>query len=195
MNELERITRRYAAELVEVVGPDKDVPAPDVNTTPQVMAWFMDTYSMHVRQNHARRRYRQAARNRRFARTRRSHRPRRDDLRARRNGEMGIAAETRERRHSRFRQRRHVCRKTFRRARLQGRRHLGRHRARTTTRTASTSSSAMEHVAKNHNLDGFKGGDKITNAELLASRVRRSRAGGTRKSLHRRKCARKSKPS
>jgi glutamate dehydrogenase (NAD(P)+) len=51
MNELERITRRYAAELVEVVGPDKDVPAPDVNTTPQVMAWFMDTYSMHVRQN------------------------------------------------------------------------------------------------------------------------------------------------
>jgi glutamate dehydrogenase (NAD(P)+) len=50
-NELERITRRYAAELVEVVGPDKDVPAPDVNTTPQVMAWFMDTYSMHVRQN------------------------------------------------------------------------------------------------------------------------------------------------
>src|SRR5271154_4025847 len=51
MNEVERITRRYAAELVEVVGPDKDVPAPDVNTTPQIMAWFMDTYSMHVRQN------------------------------------------------------------------------------------------------------------------------------------------------
>jgi glutamate dehydrogenase (NAD(P)+) len=50
-SELERITRRYAAELVEVVGPDKDVPAPDVNTTPQVMAWFMDTYSMHVRMN------------------------------------------------------------------------------------------------------------------------------------------------
>jgi glutamate dehydrogenase (NAD(P)+) len=49
--ELERVTRRYAAELVEVVGPDKDVPAPDVGTTPQVMAWFMDTYSMHVRQH------------------------------------------------------------------------------------------------------------------------------------------------
>ncbi|MFN2448470.1 MAG: Glu/Leu/Phe/Val dehydrogenase [Candidatus Baltobacteraceae bacterium] len=47
--ELERITRRYAAELVEVVGPDKDVPAPDVNTNPQTMAWFMDTYSMHMR--------------------------------------------------------------------------------------------------------------------------------------------------
>jgi len=49
--ELERITRRYAAELVEVVGPDKDVPAPDVGTTPQIMAWFMDTYSMHVREH------------------------------------------------------------------------------------------------------------------------------------------------
>jgi glutamate dehydrogenase (NAD(P)+) len=49
--ELERVTRRYAAELVEVVGPDKDVPAPDVGTTPEIMAWFMDTYSMHVRQH------------------------------------------------------------------------------------------------------------------------------------------------
>ena len=48
--ELERITRRYAAELVEVIGPNKDVPAPDVGTTPQIMAWFMDTYSMHVRE-------------------------------------------------------------------------------------------------------------------------------------------------
>src|SRR5271165_4313406 len=51
LGELERITRRYAAELVEVVGPDKDVPAPDVGTTPQIMAWFMDTYSMHIRQH------------------------------------------------------------------------------------------------------------------------------------------------
>ncbi|MBV8369000.1 MAG: Glu/Leu/Phe/Val dehydrogenase [Candidatus Eremiobacteraeota bacterium] len=51
ISEIERITRRYAAELVEVIGPDKDVPAPDVNTTPQHMAWIMDTYSMHVRQN------------------------------------------------------------------------------------------------------------------------------------------------
>ena len=49
VGELERITRRYAAELVEVVGPDKDVPAPDVGTTAQTMAWFMDTYSMHMR--------------------------------------------------------------------------------------------------------------------------------------------------
>src|SRR5579862_9417473 len=48
--ELERITRRYTAELFEFIGPEKDVPAPDVNTNDQTMAWIMDTYSMHARQ-------------------------------------------------------------------------------------------------------------------------------------------------
>ena len=48
--ELERMTRRYTAELVEFIGPEKDVPAPDVNTDEQIMAWMMDTYSMHMRQ-------------------------------------------------------------------------------------------------------------------------------------------------
>jgi glutamate dehydrogenase (NAD(P)+) len=46
--ELEALTRRYVAEIVDAIGPDKDVPAPDVNTNDQVMAWVMDTYSMHV---------------------------------------------------------------------------------------------------------------------------------------------------
>jgi len=50
MGELERITRRYTAELVEFIGPEKDVPAPDTNTNEQIMAWMMDTYSMHMRQ-------------------------------------------------------------------------------------------------------------------------------------------------
>jgi glutamate dehydrogenase (NAD(P)+) len=48
--ELERMTRRYTAELVEFIGPEKDVPAPDMNTNEQVMAWMMDTFSMHMRQ-------------------------------------------------------------------------------------------------------------------------------------------------
>src|SRR5579864_6938531 len=48
-NELERLTRRYAADIIEVIGPDKDVPAPDVGTNPQTMAWIMDTVSMHNR--------------------------------------------------------------------------------------------------------------------------------------------------
>jgi glutamate dehydrogenase (NAD(P)+) len=46
--ELEALTRRYTAEIIDAVGPDKDVPAPDVNTNEQVMAWIMDTYSMHA---------------------------------------------------------------------------------------------------------------------------------------------------
>jgi len=46
--EIEALTRRYTAEIVDLIGPEKDIPAPDVNTNEQVMAWFMDTYSMHV---------------------------------------------------------------------------------------------------------------------------------------------------
>ncbi|HKD45518.1 MAG TPA: Glu/Leu/Phe/Val dehydrogenase, partial [Candidatus Angelobacter sp.] len=50
LSELEKLTRRYTAELIEFLGPEKDVPAPDVNTNEQTMAWMMDTYSMHMRQ-------------------------------------------------------------------------------------------------------------------------------------------------
>ncbi len=46
--ELERLTRRYTASIISTLGPDSDVPAPDVNTNERVMAWVMDTYSMHV---------------------------------------------------------------------------------------------------------------------------------------------------
>jgi len=47
--ELEKLTRRYTASLMDVLGPDRDVPAPDVNTDERIMAWIMDTYSMHAR--------------------------------------------------------------------------------------------------------------------------------------------------
>ncbi|MEK7405909.1 MAG: Glu/Leu/Phe/Val dehydrogenase [Acidobacteriota bacterium] len=50
LSELERITRRYTAELIPMIGPESDVAAPDMNTNEQVMAWMMDTYSMHMRQ-------------------------------------------------------------------------------------------------------------------------------------------------
>ncbi len=46
--ELERLTRRYATEISILIGPDSDIPAPDMNTNPQVMGWIMDTYSMHA---------------------------------------------------------------------------------------------------------------------------------------------------
>lgn len=49
VGEIERMTRRYTAELIDFIGPDKDVPAPDMNTNEQTMAWIMDTYSMHSR--------------------------------------------------------------------------------------------------------------------------------------------------
>src|SRR6188768_391247 len=49
LGELERMTRRYTSELLDFIGPDKDVPAPDMNTGEQTMAWIMDTYSMHMR--------------------------------------------------------------------------------------------------------------------------------------------------
>jgi glutamate dehydrogenase (NAD(P)+) len=47
--ELEKLTRRYTAEIFDFIGPERDVPAPDVNTNEQTMAWIMDTYSMHAR--------------------------------------------------------------------------------------------------------------------------------------------------
>src|SRR5215510_12359286 len=46
--ELERLTRRYASELIPLISPHSDIPAPDMGTNPQVMAWIMDTYSMTV---------------------------------------------------------------------------------------------------------------------------------------------------
>jgi glutamate dehydrogenase (NAD(P)+) len=49
ISELERLTRRYTASLIELFGPESDIPAPDVNTNERVMAWIMDTYSMHKR--------------------------------------------------------------------------------------------------------------------------------------------------
>jgi glutamate dehydrogenase (NAD(P)+) len=47
-NELQNLTRRYTADISIMIGPNKDIPAPDVNTNPQIMAWLMDTYSMNV---------------------------------------------------------------------------------------------------------------------------------------------------
>jgi len=48
LGEMERITRRYISEIGIIIGPEKDILAPDVNTNPQTMAWIMDTYSMNV---------------------------------------------------------------------------------------------------------------------------------------------------
>jgi glutamate dehydrogenase (NAD(P)+) len=49
-SELEKITRRYVSRILDIIGPDRDIPAPDVNTSSKVMAWFCDTFIMHTRQ-------------------------------------------------------------------------------------------------------------------------------------------------
>ncbi|MEO6835295.1 MAG: Glu/Leu/Phe/Val dehydrogenase [Candidatus Tumulicola sp.] len=168
MNEIERITRRYAAELVEVVGPDKDVPAPDVNTTPQIMAWFMDTYSMHVRQNQpgvvtgkpleiggSRGRVEATGRGVTICAL--------DQM-----SEVGLRPEDAT-------------------VAIQGFGNVGRYAAKLFEERGCKVvgisdvtgayynengiyvTGAMAHVAGHGTLEGFKGGDKITNAELLAS--------------------------
>jgi glutamate dehydrogenase (NAD(P)+) len=166
MNEVERITRRYAAELVEVVGPDKDVPAPDVNTTPQIMAWFMDTYSMHVRQNTpgvvtgkpleiggSRGRVEATGRGVTICAL--------DEM-----NELGLAPEATS-------------------VAIQGFGNVGMYAAKLFAERGCKIvgisdvtgayyneegiyvGAAQEHVAKHHSLEGFKGGEKISNDELL----------------------------
>lgn len=50
--EMEKLTRRYVTRILPIIGPDRDIPAPDVNTSAQVMAWFYDTYAMHTHVGH-----------------------------------------------------------------------------------------------------------------------------------------------
>ena len=73
--ELERMTRRYTSEIGIIIGPQRDIPAPDVNTNPQIMAWMMDTYSMNTGRHRCR--HRQAGRPGRQPGAREGHRPRR----------------------------------------------------------------------------------------------------------------------
>ena len=78
--ELERLTRRYAFSIAPMIGPDRDIPAPDINTDTQVMSWIMDTVSMLSGHNTPGVGDRQAARHRRHARPRRRDVARRHDL-------------------------------------------------------------------------------------------------------------------
>ena len=77
LKELERMTRRYTSEIGIIIGPQRDIPAPDVNTNGQIMAWMMDTYSMNTGAHRDRRRHRQADPPRRLARPRQGDRARR----------------------------------------------------------------------------------------------------------------------
>ncbi len=101
MQELENLTRRFTSEIAIIIGPEKDIPAPDVYTTPQIMAWIMDTFSMQHGLLDSRRRHRKADLDRRIARARQGDRARLP-VRGRRSD--GDAAENRSKaRASRFR--------------------------------------------------------------------------------------------
>ena len=76
LKELEHLTRRFFTEIEVLIGPERDIPAPDVNTNAQVMAWFMDTYSMHVGLHGPGRRDRQADQPRRLRGPQRGDGPR-----------------------------------------------------------------------------------------------------------------------
>jgi hypothetical protein len=75
--ELERLSRAYIQAFARIIGPDRDIPAPDVYTNSMIMGWMADEYSQIVGRHDARGHHRQADRARRFARPRRRDRPRR----------------------------------------------------------------------------------------------------------------------
>src|ERR1700758_3239637 len=123
--EIERITRRYTAELSEWFGPERDVPAPDIGTNAQTMAWVVDHLPNASPQSHSRRRHRQAARTRRLARPHRSYRPRFDDLLRQSRSETRDAASRRSRHHSGLWQRRLAGRRPDAQSGLQNHRRCG----------------------------------------------------------------------
>ena len=125
LKELEGLTRRYATEISILIGPEKDIPAPDVNTNAQTMAWIMDTYSMHNGLHGPRRRHRQADRARRLRGPQRGHRPRRRLLHRRgRRATSGLTSRTATRRRPGLRQRRLDRRQAHPRRGLHGRRRV-----------------------------------------------------------------------
>ena len=128
LKELERMTRRYTSEIGIIIGPQRDIPAPDVNTNGQIMAWMMDTYSMNTGTHRDRRRHRQAAPPRRLARPRQGDRARRVRHRPRGGAPHRPAARRRARRGAGHGQRRRLGGRAVRAGRREDRRHAGPHR-------------------------------------------------------------------
>ena len=166
--ELEALTRRYTAEIIDAIGPEKDVPAPDVNTNEQIMAWFMDTYSMHVGPHLDGGRHRQAGRDGRLARAARSDRPRRDDHHARIGPASRLRSQGRAHRRAGLRQRRLGRRRPADRtwARRSSRSPTGRRAS--TTPTGSTSRSCSRYNAGAPDAStASPAREPITNTELF----------------------------
>ena len=183
--ELEALTRRYVAEIIDAIGPEKDVPAPDVNTNEQIMAWVMDTYSMHVGHTDDGGRHRQAGRDGRLARPPRGDRPRRDDRHAR--SRPSTSAST-------SRAPRSPCRASATSARSRRDLLVEDRRARSspspTGRAASTTPSGLDipklldYAQQHKTVDGFPGGEPLDQRAAVRARRRRPDPGGARKPDH-----------
>ena len=154
LGELERLTRRYTFEIRPLLGPDRDVPAPDVNTDGRVMAWLMDTLSMTRGGHHAGVGHRQAAVDRRHPGPRRRHVDRASwCARAPRSSELGLPLAGGRARDPGLRQGRRPARVPAALGGHAGGRGERRRRRRRTTRAGSTSATLSDHVAQ-HRLGG-----------------------------------------
>ena len=153
--ELERITRRFTSEIINEIGPEQDIPAPDVGTDAAVMAWIFDTYSMN--KGHSvlgvvtGKPLRSAAR----SAARRRPRAARSTASARRCASRAASLDGLERRRAGLRQRRLAPRAASRRARRDGRRDLGLDRRRLQPERASTSQAASRTSARRRSLAGL----------------------------------------
>jgi glutamate dehydrogenase (NAD(P)+) len=163
--ELERLTRRFTSELLPFIGPQEDIPAPDMATNEQTMAWMMDTYSM--QRGYAVPEIVTASRSRSAApcsATRRRAPGRDGDLACVRPPRLALAEQALRR--PGLRQRRWCRRDGAARTRRDRDRRLGRVR-RAARRAGSTSPSCSAYAAEHGSLEGCTAGERLTNDELL----------------------------
>ena len=163
--ELERVTRRYTSEIGMIIGPQQDIPAPDVNTNAQIMAWMMDTYAMNTGARQHGRRHRQAGPSRRLARPRQGHRPRRFRHGLRRDAAVGHADGGRAHRRAGFRQCRLDRGGAFCRRWREDRRRAGRGRRRL-LRWGLARRKPVAHVRLQERLRGFPEAAKHSTARI-----------------------------
>ena len=183
--ELEALTRRYVAEIIDAIGPEKDVPAPDVNTNDQVMAWVMDTYSMHVGHTSTavvtgKPIEMGGSLGRREATGRGVMIVTREAAK-----HLGLDITARDRRGAGIRQRRLGLGRSALQARREDRRRDRLEGRRATTPTGLDITKMLDYAKQHKTIDGFPGGEPIDERPALRARRRRARARRARESDHR----------
>ncbi len=170
LGELERLTRRYTSEIVNEIGPEKDIPAPDVGTSPAVMAWIFDTYSMNQGTRCSSVVTGQAARGRRLARPRGGDRAQRVLLRCRRRSRGRAAAGRPHGRDPGLRQRRLALRDVRRATRAPPSSPSPTRRGGVYDPGGLDVEAALAHKAAGGRIAELAGGDAITNESCSSCR-------------------------